>query len=250
MYGKHERRIGITNKEYVNLHDAVKNYFPKILEKDLMENERICPYCHGTGMRIENNIYGIKGDKSELAKRYRFPYKHQALSFCQSCFNGVQSSCPYCGRPYKNQAYTHCDCEGQKKADEEEKIKRWNEKVTKAVAIDEKDVSTKLYCEELDKYYSDIEEFFDDYYCHEEYEDEETYTRPKVLWVTSEEKIHIDADDIVENACEDLWEDAYDQCDIASLQVLLDKWCKEQIGTTTYYPRFDQYVKIDWTKYK
>lgn len=144
--------MSLTHREEVNLYEAIQKSFPKILVKDLTEHERICPICNGLGMKIENNIYGIKGDDSEADKREHFPYKHQALSFCQSCFNGVQRLCPYCGQPYKNQGYMHCDCEGQKKADEEERIRKWNEKVSKAVPVDEKDVDTMLYCEEFDEY--------------------------------------------------------------------------------------------------
>ena len=114
----------LTHREEVNLYEAIQKSFPKILIKDLTEYERICPVCNGLGMRIEDNVYGIKGDTSEVGRRELFPYKHQALSFCQSCFNGVQRLCPYCGQPYKNQGYMHCDCEGQKKADEEQRINK------------------------------------------------------------------------------------------------------------------------------
>lgn len=236
----------LTRRKEVNLYEAIQKSFPKILVKDLTEHERICPVCNGLGMKIEDNIYGIKGDTSEASRKYLFPYKHQALSFCQSCFNGVQRLCPYCGQPYKNQAYLHCDCEGQKKADEAESIKKWNEKVANAVAVDEKDVDTMLYCEELDEYYDTVDDFFDDYACNHEEDNDE---RPIRLWICSVEKIYIDADNVVDNACEDLHEDAYEQCDIGSLQNLLDVWCKDQTGTTTYYPCYKQYVKIDWSKY-
>lgn len=237
----------LTRREEVNLHEAIQKSFPKILIKDLTEHERICPVCNGLGMIIENNIYGIKGDKSEAAKREPFPYKHQALSFCGSCFNGVQRLCPYCGQPYVNQAYMHCGCKGQKKADEEERIKKWNEKVSKAVPVDEKDVDTMLYCEEFDEYYDTVDDFFDDYACNHEEDDNE---RPVRLWVCSVEKIYIDADSVVDNVCQELHEDAYEQCDIGSLQDILDDWCKDQVGTTTYYPCFKQYVKIDCGKYE
>lgn len=238
----------LTHRKEVNLHEIIQKQFPKIIVKDLTEHERICPVCNGLGMRIEDNVYGIKGDISEASKKYRFPYKHQALSFCQSCFSGVQRLCPYCGQPYKNQAYMHCDCEGQKKAYEEEKIKKMDEKVANAIAVDEKDVDTMLYCEEFDKYYETVSDFFDDYACN--YNDEEVYERPERLWVTSVEEISIDASDIIEDACSDLHKDAYEQCDESSLQKLLDGWCKEQTGTTTYYPYYQQYVKLDWSKYE
>lgn len=236
----------LTRRVEIDLHKAVQKSFPKILIKDLTAHERICPVCNGLGMRIEDNVYGIQGDESELGRRYRFPYKHQSLSFCRSCFNGVQRLCPYCGKPYKNQYYAHCDCEGQVEADEEQRINNWNEVIAKAKEVSETDVKTMLYCEEFDEYYSDMDEFFDNY--SNSYADEE-YSKPVRLWVTREEKIHIDASDIAESVCEDLWEDAYDQCNIDSLQNIVDKWCAEQLGTTTYYPCYKEYVVIDWSKY-
>lgn len=240
----------LTCREEINLHEAVQKSFPKILIKDLTEHERICPVCNGLGMRIADNVYGIKGDNSEAGRKYLFPYEHQALSFCRNCFNGVQRLCPYCGEPYKNQAYLHCDCEGQKKVDEEEKIKKWNEKVVNAISVEEKDINTMLYCEEFDTYYETVDDFFDDYACN--YDDMDVYDKPERLWVTSAQKIFVDASDIIENACEDLHEDARDNIsdeDIKQLQSFLDNWCKKQIGTTTYYPCYEQYVEIDWSKY-
>ena len=226
--------MSLTHREEVNLYEAIQKSFPKILIKDLAEHERICPVCNGLGMRIENNIYGIKGDDSEAGRREHFPYKHQALSFCQSCFNGVQRLCHYCGQPYKNQAYMHCDCEGQKKVDEEERIKKWNEKVSKAVPVKEKD-----------KYYDTVDDFFDDYAADHMDDD-----RPERLWVCSVEKIFIDADNVVESACEGLHEDAYEQCDIGGLQNLLDSGCGAQTGTITYYPCYKQYVLINWDEFE
>lgn len=233
--------------ETVDLYKTIQESFPKILIKNLTEHERICPVCNGLGMRIEDNIYGIKGGTSEAGRKYHFPYEHQALSFCRSCYNGVQRLCPYCGQPYKNQAYLHCDCEGQKKADEEKRINEWNEKVANAVEANEEDVNTMLYCKEFGEYYDTVDDFFDDY-CYN-YSDEDIYNRPERLWVTSVEKIFIDAANVIEDACTNLHEDAYEQCDEKSLQELLDDWCKKQTGTTTYYPCYKQYVVIDWSKY-
>lgn len=244
----------LTRKEEIDIYETIKKSFPKTLVKDLTKNERICPICNGLGMEIEDNIYGIMGDNSEAGRKYHFPYKHQALSFCKHCFNGVQRLCPYCGKPYENQSYLHCDCEGQVEADKKKKLKMWNEmrketnkQKSKAVPVDEKDVTTMLYCEELDKYYCTTEEFLNDYLGN--YNEENVDDRPEVLWVTSEEQIKIDAYDIVENACESLHEDAMDNIlseDITRLQNFLDKWCEEQTGTTTYYPCYEEYIEIDW----
>lgn len=234
------------NRVEVDLTKEVSEMFPKILIKDLTENERICPVCHGLGMKIENNVYGLQGDMSEIAKRSMFPYKHQALSFCQSCYNGVQRSCKYCGKPYKNQSYLHCDCEGQNKVDEEKRIKAWNEKVANAKEVQESDVNTMLYCEEEDAYYDCVDDFFESYANNKDFFDGD---KPNELWVCGIEEIYIDASNVIEDACSDLHEDANDNCDYKSLQTLLDSWCKDQTGTTTYYPCYKEYVKIDWSKY-
>ena len=239
--------MSVTRREEVNLYEAVQKSFPQILIKDLSQNERICPVCNGLGMKIDDNVYGIHGDDSELGRKMRFPYKHQALSFCQSCFNGVQRLCPYCGKPYKDQGYLRCNCEGQEQADREEENKKKKERLANAISVDENDVDTMLYCEEWDEYYDSVDDFFEDYALH--YSDQEIYIRPKVLWVCSEEKIHVDADRVIESACEELHEDAAEQCDAKSLQKMLDHWCEDQTGTTTYYPCYKQYVVIDWDEY-
>ena len=42
----------------------------------------------------------------------------------------------------------------------------------------------------------------------------------------------------------------YEQCDIGGLQDLLDGWCKDQTGTTTYYPAYKQYILINWDEFE
>ena len=71
-----------------------------------------------------------------------------------------------------------------------------------------------------------------------------------VIYGTFERCIEIKADWIVENACEDLHEDAYDQCDVKGLQELLDKWCAEQVGATSYYRDKTVKVKLDIEAWK
>lgn len=239
--------IQTIRRENVDIVETIQKIFPKVLIKDLQENERICPVCHGLGMRIENNIYGIEGDTSEAARQKRFPYKHQSLSFCRSCFNGVQKLCEFCGKPYKQPGYRHCDCEEFKKGEEEKRIKKCEEIVAKAKEVQESDVATMLYCEEFAGYFNTVDDFFDDY--AGSYDDEEIYTKPVRLWVCSVTEISVDAAKVIENACGNLYEDASENCDYESLQKLLDDWCKEQTGTTTYYPCYKEYVMIDWSRY-
>ena len=57
---------------------------------------------------------------------------------------------------------------------------------------------------------------------------------------TNVEKMKINAFDIVENACEELFEDAMDQVDnINELQTFIDEWIEKNArGTDSYYPNY------------
>jgi hypothetical protein len=227
-------------REFVDTHKAVSKILPDVLIKDLADNERICPTCHGLGMIAVSNPYGIKGDTSPEARRSMFPYNHQALSFCPDCYNGVQSVCRYCGKPIKKGWIDKCDCEGYKAEQKLIEDRKWQETVLKAKRVDERDVTTMLYCKENDCYYDSVDDFIDEWMSEHPSE-----PMPDMLWVTEEVKLSIDADSIIESACEELHEDASENCDAKSLQRLLDGWCKEQYGTTTYYPSFHEYVKVE-----
>ena len=104
----------------LNVEEEIKRILPDTLEKDLTDNEEICPVCHGLGVKMWNNPYGIKGDTSEEAKRSMFPYKHQSLLPCPNCYNGVVNLCEYCGKQLPK-GKTKCDCKQQKEKDEEVK---------------------------------------------------------------------------------------------------------------------------------
>ena len=80
-----------------------------------------------------------------------------------------------------------------------------------------------------------FDEFYEDYI-------------PHILWNCYKEELHINASRIVEEACEDLHEDAFDSIDyrdLKELQKYLDKWCKEQTCTVTYYPSDKEYVTVE-----
>ena len=70
---------------------------------------------------------------------------------------------------------------------------------------------------------------------------------PEVLWICEEIDISMDAANIIEDACEELHEDAYDSIsgkDIDELQNFLDKWCGKQTGTNTCFPSYKEYIKV------
>lgn len=90
-------------------------------------------------------------------------------------------------------------------------------------------------------YFTDWDEFFDYLY--------DTEIHPEYVWGTTECKISIDADNIIQNVVEDLWEDARDNIsldDENELQEFLDKWCKKQSGTTTYEVDYRYAIKVPW----
>lgn len=232
----------------LNVTEEIKNILPGTLEKDLMDNEIICPACQGLGIVLANNVYGIKGDTSEVAKKSMFPYNHQAIKFCPNCYNGVIRLCEYCGNPLPR-GRLKCDCEQQRVKDKEEKRIKYQETIEKAKEVDIEFVSTYLYDEQTDHYFAEIEDFVDEYKDDTEFENDEEMLEnlPEVLWVCSKAEISMDADWIIENACEELHEDARDNIsdkEEKELQEFLDKWCEKQTGTTTYYPCYKEYVRV------
>lgn len=234
----------------INVLEEIKNILPESLEKDLQDNEEICLVCNGLGVVIDNNIFGIKGDTSEAAKKSMFPYNHQAIKFCPNCYNGVIQLCEYCGKSLPK-GRLKCDCEQQKAKDKEERKIKYQETIDKAKEISLEDLpeDTWLYDEQTDDYFSDIDYFVDTYKDNEDFETEEKMLEnlPPVLWVCKSVNIEMDAGDIIENACEDLHEDAMDSIsyeDKKELQKLLDEWCNKQTGAKTAYPCYKEYVKV------
>lgn len=235
----------------IDVSEEIKNILPETLEKDLQDYEEICPVCNGLGVVIDNNIYGIKGDISEAAKRSMFPYNHQAIKFCPNCYNGVIRLCEYCGKQIPKGSIESCDCEQYKaKVIEKYRIK-YQEKILKAEEVDFKDIDSDMwfYDEYMDDYFSDIDSFVDAYKDFDEYESDEEMMNnlPDVLWLTDPVDISMDADSIIESACEELHEDAYENIsdkDIKELQNMLDEWCKKQTGTRTVYPNYKKYVRV------
>ena len=95
-------------RKVVNIEDAFGELIGKKLIKDLHDNEEICPVCHGTGLRIEDNPYGLSDDPDKRAGQ--FPYNHQSIRFCPNCYNGVVRFCPDCGKQIPRYR-TLCDCD-------------------------------------------------------------------------------------------------------------------------------------------
>lgn len=237
---------------FVSDPEYIQNLVNANLRKDLHDNEEVCPHCHGTGLVISDNPYGLSDDPDKTIGV--FPYEHQAISFCPHCFNGIVYRCEHCGQIIKK-GYQRHDCNKQREIDFAELDKKCSEQLDKAeIAPPEVlEQSYFFYSDDYgndDGYFSDWDEFFD--YWHENGEtigDE----RPEFVWATYPVEMHIDARDIVSNATEELYEDAYDDVDskqLKELQDFLDKWCKDCGVRTTYYASSKYKVRIPWVNYE
>ena len=237
------RKVFVTDNEYI------ERLINASLEKDLCDGEEICQVCHGTGLIISNNIYGLSDDPD---RSVMFPYKKQALSFCQNCYNGVVQRCKLCGEIMPRGRLKH-DCDAQKKLDREERERKEKEKEENAPAatqemIDECAMFYSDYFSYSDGYFEDWDSFFDDWADKHAPED----PKPEWAWITEPIKMHIDADSVLEMATEDLYEDA--EADISDdkrkeLQNYLDEFCKT-CGVSTAFTQGEYKVRIPWEEAK
>ena len=210
----------------LNVAEEIKKILPVTLEKDLQDNEIICPVCHGLGIVKQDYGFGVKED--DVQKNFKLNwYDNEYLTLCPNCYFGRIKTCEYCGKPLIK-GTSRCSCEGYKEHEEEEKRIKYQETIKKAKEVGIKSVSTYLYDEQTDHYFAEIEDFVDEYKDNTDYENDEEMLEnlPEVLWVCSKAEISIDADSIIENACDKLHEDARDNIsDEKELQEFLDKWC-------------------------
>lgn len=212
----------------VNLSET--ELFTKSLEKELGENEELCPHCGGTGLIIMNNALNP-----------------QSLMFCPHCSDGVIHHCKFCGNIIPKH-YRKCNCAEQRKLDCEEKERKEAERLANAPLAPEDIESEMFFSEDYpynDGFFSEWEQFFEAWLDEHEVGDK----RPEYVWTTKPMNMKIDAVNIIENASEALYEEAYfDVSDdkIQKLQDYLDDWCKTCGVATTYYPNYEYKVRIPW----
>lgn len=231
----------------LNVSEEIKHILPDTLQKDIKENEEICPVCHGLGIVKMDYRFGI--DNNENPSKVNW-YDNEYFVWCPNCYFGVIKKCEYCGKILPK-GRTKCDCEKQHEIDEKDRRIKYQETISRATEVNMKDVGadTWFYDEQTDDYFSDIDYFVDAYKDNEDFADDKEMLEnlPEVLWLCDNVDISMDADSIIENACEELHEDAEDNIsgeDKAELQWLLDNWCKKQTGTTTLYPNYKKYVRV------
>lgn len=239
------KRVIVSDKEYIG------KLVEANLVKDLYDNEELCPYCHGTGMVIVENPYGLTEDPDKKAGM--FPYRHQSISFCQHCYNGIRHRCKLCGGIMQRGWLKH-DCEQQRLLDKKEEARKNADALKNAPLLpDERQKEYDCFCSDSytrnEGYFMDWDEFFQDWHENHEYMEDE---RPEFAWVTDPVELSIDAGDVVSMATEDLYEDAFDDIsskEIERLQHFIDEWIKTCGVGTTYYESHKYKVRIPWEDY-
>ena len=214
------------------------------LKKDLIQcedyNEEICPTCHGTGVTIHDNPYGL----FEQAGPVRFPYVQQSIGFCPDCYNGVVKRCLHCGKIIPK-GRLKCECripaERQKKEEEHRKMideLRW--------ATPEESVQDMYYSPEYpynEGYFETFEDFFDAWYDNHSPED----AKPECCFPTHKCSMTLDMEGIVADACDELYEDAFDDVgNIKELQDLVDAWIKKNGPGDSFLYHESYKIRIPW----
>ncbi len=205
--------------------------FNKKQKDDLQDNETYCTTCDGIGWVLDNVTY---------------------LKVCNNCYGGVNFKCKVCGEAIIR-PNSQCQNNKCKWILEQQRINGLFEKATilKNDSLQAKEF--KMYYSDYygqnEGYFSEWEDFFEywDENCKDIYPVDE---RPKYVFGTKEASISLEADNILQQATEDLHEDAYDNLvDIDELQEFLDKWCEKQTGTETYYEDNGYVIEIPWELY-
>lgn len=227
-----------------------------LLEKDLNENEQICPTCHGLGMVLYNNEFYNVENTAKTSLTY---YNNMAFGCCPHCFNGVIKVCKYCGKQLPR-GRASCDCVQQQTENKQSYEESVQQAISKATEIARSEIGNAWLSDYKGlNYYSSIDDFIEqiqDQYSEENHKytnfDEFYGTEvPKYLWLCETEGISLNAYNIVSDACGDLHEDAMDSIsstDIKELQNYIDNWCNKQSGTDTLFVVHKKYVvvKKDW----
>lgn len=222
--------------------ENIKGQKIELLPCKLKDNQIYCPTCGGIGWLRDTNA--------------------GCITICSNCNHGVINTCPTCGKPFPSRYSFSCNNPECVKKEVEIKNKHRKEKEKLILDKAEKipfdgafDRFTFLFSDIVhsnEGYFDDWDTFFDAFYeANQESLDcfGTPLERPVYVFGTDEVSISLNADSIIEDACNDLWEGAEENCDYKSLQTLLDDWCSEQSGTETYYVNYKYAVKIPWKLY-
>jgi RNA polymerase subunit RPABC4/transcription elongation factor Spt4 len=211
------------------------------IERKLEENEVICPRCNGTSIHIEGVDLAVISDGVYKLKDFG---KHETIVGCNDCYYGIQKVCKHCQGLYGRRKY-QCDCDGAKSErrylQSQKDMEKWNT-IPKISYKDALEKYTQLYIENFDCFVQ-VDCLSEELEWRIE-EDEEIDIEHLRVYGTSVTHAEFDAIHILESACDNLHEDAYERAssnvDMNKMQVYLDEIAKLiESDTTTYHPNYN-----------
>jgi len=222
------------------------SHMPDTIEKQLKENQAICPYCNGFGL--------IRIDRRDWLIDPREEYHDDFFHTCHFCNSGVVNVCRFCGEFIEKTRGDYCNCEGyqehRKTLVEQAEKERFDkaEKITLDEAIN-RGIKAVVWGDD-DYIFFDQDDVYEWIEC--EYDNNPGLTKdncPDYVWATDAIHFSFDVGNILEDACSDLHEDAYDNLvDIEELEAFCENWIAKQDGATSYYPDYKIAVLIDKDK--
>ncbi|WP_312107699.1 hypothetical protein, partial [Lachnoclostridium sp.] len=182
------------------------------------ENEMLCETCGGTGWLYENE------------RKY--------IQMCPSCYSGVIRLCPICKQQIKGYCMNK-NCLEQREVDNENRL------LSKATKVNYDDAPDEYKEMMYSNKYPYNEGYFDDLWEFIERCEDEEITVPDYVWSTQKITLSMDAGSIIENACEELHEDANQNITgEKELQDFLDAWCHKQTGVESYIVDYRYAIKV------
>lgn len=203
---------------------------PWTRDVEIGEDERLCPTCSGATIRKV-----VQGDAA-------------LIEFCRECRDGKQTLCEYCHAFLAFPRSSH-PCPERNAAWKAEADRKEAEHFAAAehLTVDQAKAAGIQYVIWPDSDGEPVTDVDDMDWKADDREDQ-TGERPTYAWATVGYRIALEADGIVENACSDLHEEAYDNIAaeaIEELQAFLTAWCeKHGDGTTTYEPDYKRAVLV------
>lgn len=150
--------------------------------------------------------------------------------------------CRDCGKEFpRKSCWIVCD-----ECHEKHEQQREKDKYDKAIKCTYEDCPDEHKIMMYSDYYGDNEGYFTDIDELIEHCESKDITIPEYCWSTTEIEMSMDADSLIESACEEMYEDAEDHIDDESrkeLQYYLDKWCKEQ-GIRSYSVDYKYAIEV------
>lgn len=208
------------DNKIINWKEEFIKLFPENTERQLKDNHKWCEKCNGLGF-FRQGIY---------------------IDFCNSCrgTGQIELCTEGCGRE-KNSPYTVCDiCRAKKDFEKETaKEKELFEKAQKVKFADYEGMFLK------NERVIDKEDFADDLYY--KIKDEEEY--PMYVYGTYKEPVmSIDFNQVINDSCEEGYEDMTDQLDydgVEEIQKSIDQWIEKQGEANYCYYESNVVVLLD-----